>query len=72
MFRKLKKLMKLKFRLRLRRQPKKLKDDTTWMWYAFSPRIWLTKLLSFNFPKRASRANSFNFFNFPNIQTSET
>ena len=62
MFRKLKKLMKLK----------KLKDDTTWMWYAFSPRIWLTKLLSFNFPKRASRANSFNFFNFPNNQTSET
>ena len=27
-FRELKKLMKLKFRLRLRRQPKKLKDDT--------------------------------------------
>ena len=43
----LKKLMKLKFRLRLRRQPKKLKDDTIKLV------LWQQKLLSFNFPKRA-------------------
>mgnify|MGYP006873001617 FL=1 len=42
----------------------KLKDDAIWLLHAFSLEDWLQKQLSFNFPKRAERTNSFNFFNF--------
>jgi hypothetical protein len=38
----------------------------------FQADILMLKLLSFNFPKRAWRANFFNFFNFQQPATSET